>query len=428
MCQDEIAVTYRRYGLDASLGRIDWKWVTAVFLGMRLLISGIVVFTLWQSDPQPPSWALNGHPVLQAQNYAITSQAPAARLLLNGWYRWDTGWYLKIAALGYAPDDGSVSFQPLYPILIRVIQPLTGGNYLLAGLVISNIFCLLALGLFYKFAWQELGSEDEAQTAALLLISFPAAFFLFAGYTESLYLALALATWLLARRGSWIWAGLLSGLAVLARFQGIALIAPLGWLVLSGERASHETPIQEIRRVLRSTFSENGLRRLFSPKLWTPWLAVGMPAFTFLAYNIWLKSAGLGSVAGAYSDRRASIVPPWQGLWEFLGRIPQTKMLLSDWVDLALFFLFVGLAVLAIWKLRPALTLFFWATLTLVLMRGYSANLLSGFMRFMLTTFPVFGVLALVGSRHMLKSIAIVLFLCTQMILLWVFMNWIWVA
>src|SRR3954470_2279148 len=35
--------------------------------------------------------------------------------LIEPWHRWDTGWYLKIALNGYAANDGSVIFAPLYP-------------------------------------------------------------------------------------------------------------------------------------------------------------------------------------------------------------------------------------------------------------------------------------------------------------------------
>ena len=37
-----------------------------LFWAMRLLISGIGVFTLWHDDPLPPAWAMPGHPVLEA--------------------------------------------------------------------------------------------------------------------------------------------------------------------------------------------------------------------------------------------------------------------------------------------------------------------------------------------------------------------------
>ncbi|HJX38442.1 MAG TPA: hypothetical protein VJ714_07575, partial [Anaerolineae bacterium] len=41
-----------------------------------------------------------------------------AELFLGVWQRFDTLWYLRIAAQGYAPDDGSTVYFPLYPMLI----------------------------------------------------------------------------------------------------------------------------------------------------------------------------------------------------------------------------------------------------------------------------------------------------------------------
>jgi hypothetical protein len=61
----------------------------------------------------------------------------------------------------------------------------------------------------------------------VLLTVAPTAVFLFAGYTESLFLLLALAVFLLARGGRLGWAGLTAGIAVLTRDQGLFLAPAL---------------------------------------------------------------------------------------------------------------------------------------------------------------------------------------------------------
>ncbi|MFC5185937.1 hypothetical protein [Actinomadura harenae] len=97
--------------------------------------------------------------------------------------------------------------------------------------------------------------EDDAGTvgvgAVAAMLAGPAAVFLFAGYSESLFLAFALPAWLMARRGRWAWAALLATPASAVRITGLFLVlamiveylvgrrgrreqgwAPLAWLVL----------------------------------------------------------------------------------------------------------------------------------------------------------------------------------------------------
>jgi len=71
----------------------------------------------------------------------------------------------------------------------------------------------------------------------LAVAFFPAAFFLSAIYSEALFLALSLGSFLAARRGRWAWAGIVGGLAAATRTAGIALVVPYLLLFLWGPRA-----------------------------------------------------------------------------------------------------------------------------------------------------------------------------------------------
>ena len=69
--------------------------------------------------------------------------------------------------------------------------------------------------------------------AAWFLLIFPTAYFLHIGYTESLFLALVLGSFLAARTDRWWLAGILGGLAALTRINGLVLIPALAaeaWL------------------------------------------------------------------------------------------------------------------------------------------------------------------------------------------------------
>lgn len=55
--------------------------------------------------------------------------------------RWDTGFYVSIVEEGYIAEGvplPSVAFFPLFPILMKAIRPLVGGDAVTAGLVVAD--------------------------------------------------------------------------------------------------------------------------------------------------------------------------------------------------------------------------------------------------------------------------------------------------
>ena len=109
--------------------------------------------------------------------------------------RWDTGWYLTIANEGYlylpaAKEDyqQNIAFFPAYPMAMRYLSAVFGRQPLWTGVVISIVAFYVALVYFLRLARSELGSEDQAMTAVLLLAAYPFAVFFSAAYTESLFL------------------------------------------------------------------------------------------------------------------------------------------------------------------------------------------------------------------------------------------------
>ena len=155
------------------------------------------------------------------------------------WARWDSVWFLRIAEHGYGAVDGvAAAFYPLYPLTLAGAGRALGGHYVLAGIVVSLVAALASFLLLYRLAEERLG-VDGARRAVLYLAVFPTSLFLQAIYSESLFLALALAAFLLAERQRWLGAGALTGLAVLTRISGVALVpalALLAWRRPSAER------------------------------------------------------------------------------------------------------------------------------------------------------------------------------------------------
>jgi len=78
--------------------------------------------------------------------------------------------------------------------------------------------------------------ESLADNTVTLIAFCPTAFFFSAVYTEGLYLLLSVGCILLARRGRWLWAGVLGGLAAASRNSGVVLLVPFLLLFLYGPR------------------------------------------------------------------------------------------------------------------------------------------------------------------------------------------------
>jgi hypothetical protein len=142
------------------------------------------------------------------------------------WVRADSSWYTSIAHHGYGSDPQHMpAFFPLYPTLIAGVGRVIG-DYALAGLLISLAACAIAFELLWRIAEPRLGASG-ATRSVLYLALFPMAVFLGAVYTESVFLALALAAFFLAERDHWAWAAVASGGAMLSRSIGIAVVAGL---------------------------------------------------------------------------------------------------------------------------------------------------------------------------------------------------------
>lgn len=141
------------------------------------------------------------------------------------WDRADALWFLRIAIDGYRADDLSGAFFPLYPALVRVGE-LVVRSPLLAAYLVSNLALLVGLVLLYRLTDLELG-RVAARRAVLYLCLFPTGFFLFAPYSESLFLATSVGAIYAARRGSWFASAGCAFLAALTRSPGALLAVPL---------------------------------------------------------------------------------------------------------------------------------------------------------------------------------------------------------
>jgi hypothetical protein len=144
--------------------------------------------------------------------------------------RWDSYWFLDIAQNGYylrgERDISDVVFFPLYPLLVRLAGPVAGGDLVLAGWMLSSLFLVLAVAMLTRLS-QEFHPDIDPTLPAAFLLAYPAAFFLNAVYSESLFLFLSLATVFGALRRNFMIASVWAALASATRVAGVFLFVVL---------------------------------------------------------------------------------------------------------------------------------------------------------------------------------------------------------
>jgi hypothetical protein len=293
---------------------------------------------------------------------------------------WDTWHFTRIAERGYLPPGlpcCDQAFFPGYPVLIRLLMPVTGGSALAAGLVVTLLAGLAAAVLLHRLTRRLAGNEATAHTAVLYLAVAPFGVYLTAVYSEALFLALSLGAWLAAEQRRWWLAGAVAAGASLVRVNGLFLAAALVVLYLAQLRADNE--------------------RRPRPDI----LALGLPGLATAGYFGYL-TARTGSLT-AWQDAQVTGWDrhgawPWQGLaagWRHVQEPASLHLLVSRWADLLT--VVAGLALVAI-----LLRLGRWAQATYVGLNVAvlvcSTTLVSA-PRYALTWFPAYLLLAELAQR-----------------------------
>jgi hypothetical protein len=302
------------------------------------------------------------------------------------WVRWDSGWFLRIARHGYGADPPfTAAFFPLYPGLIALFGRALGGRYALAGLLISLAACLVAFELLWRLATRRL-EAGGAFRAVLYLALFPTALFLQAVYSESLYLALALAAFTLAEARHWRWAALVAGLALLTRSSGVAVVAGIAVLAWP-----------DVKALLWITAAPAALFALFPLTL----LVQAKNAWVFLHTQ-------------AQWHRHLSPAGPFGGIWDAVSRLGSTPRGATvdharavDLESLAFLVLFVALIPLVWRRLGSAYGLFAAVSVLVPLSFPASDYPLLSFPRFGVVIFPFFLVLAGLGARPRVHALIV---------------------
>jgi len=317
--------------------------------------------------------------VFGAQAYLIIGEHPysTSETFLSIWKRWDASLYLNIAQNGYTAtgdDRFLIVFFPLYPALVA-LGHVIARDYLLSAFLIAGI-ASIAAGLALRELVRLDLSERTAQLSVVFLFIFPTSYFLHIPYTESLFLALVIGSFVAARKRSWIFAGVLGGLACLTRVNGLILLPALAFEVW----AEYSETKQVDRR-------------------WSFLLLIPAGFSSYLFLNYFITGDALMFMTYQREHWYRYFRWPWEGIWETYKRIDNPKPVDAQMtgVQELLFVLIGAFATIFGWRsLRNSYRV--WMVINWLLF--VSTSFVLSVPRYTLSLFPMFILMAIAARTH----------------------------
>jgi hypothetical protein len=312
------------------------------------------------------------------QSYQVlqNQRVVGVRGWLEIWNRWDALNYQKLAQFGYSATgelQPLLVFYPLYPWTVRLFAFVTR-DYLVSAFIVSTLASLVTAIVLMRLVELDY-PKDLAQRAVWFLFIFPTSYFLHIGYTESLFLMLALSCVFAARKQRWLLAGLFGALTCLTRANGLVLVP-----VLVVE-AAHQYWIT---------------------RRWQwQWLWIGIAAFGFAGYLLLNKHVTGDAFAFTSLMQRffsKSLSPPWIGIDNAIGSMSRAPAEAEMIGTQEVLFIVLGFACTVVsWiKLRPAYSV--WMTGNWLLF--VSVSFVLSVPRYTLTMFPIYILFSMLAVRR----------------------------
>jgi Gpi18-like mannosyltransferase len=310
----------------------------------------------------------------------MTFQNELPSSLLTIWNRWDTAHYLDIAQRGYSNMTTGerylrIVFLPFYPLLIRLFT-FVFRNYMFSALIVSNLAYASAAFYLYKLVLLDY-SEETALRSVVYFSIFPTAYFLHAGYTESLFLALTIASFYNGRKERWWLSGLIGMAASLTRITGIIL-----------------TPALVLEYLFQKGFRMKNLRKDI---LWLILIPFGFLLYLIINYLVFGDPFKFLQIqkehwAKTLDFPRKGLLGAWGSIW---WRSPADSVLVG-WAEI-IFGVFGFL--LTIWvsiRLRVSYGVYMFITWLIITSTSYWLSI----PRYTLSMFPLFIALSLFGRSR----------------------------
>ena len=313
-----------------------------------------------------------------AQSYQVlqNQRVVGVRGWLEIWNRWDALNYQKLAQFGYSATgelQPLLVFYPLYPWTVRLFAFVTR-DYLASAFIVSTLASLVTAIVLLRLVELDY-SKELAQRAVWFLFIFPTSYFLHIGYTESLFLMLALSCVFAARKQRWLHAGLFGALTCLTRANGLVLVP-----VLMVE-AAHQ---------------------YWTTRRWQwQWLWIGVAGLGFGGYLLLNKHVTGDAFAFTSFMQQffhKSLSPPWTGIGNAIGSMSRDPGEAEMIGMQEVLFIALGFACTVVsWvKLRPAYSV--WMTGNWLLF--VSVSFVLSVPRYTLTMFPIYILFSMLAERR----------------------------
>ncbi len=293
------------------------------------------------------------------------------------WNQWDAPHYLDLARDGYVAEGVEarwIVFYPLYPWLVRAAAVVLRDE-LLGAFFVSAVASVAAVLLLYRLALLD-EPEPTARAAVFFLLTFPTAYFLHVGYTESLFLALVVGAFLGARGRRWRLAGLLGGLAGMTRVNGLLLLPALACEVFEQYRVEG--------------------RRWRWEWLWVLSPGAGFGVYLLINFLVFRDPFAFLRVQDEFWYKQLTwpTTSIWK-TWESVAERGPAEALMVGWQEL--FFILVGLGGTAWSWARLRTSYAVWMTLNWLLWT--STSFVLSVPRYTLVMFPLYVLLARAAAR-----------------------------
>ena len=340
--------------------------------------------------------------------------------------------YLTIIKQGYSSQFTQVFF-PLYPLIIRFFSGVFYWiNSILAGLIVTNAFFLMAMFVFFKLV--RLDYRDKlANWSILFLLIFPTSFFFASLYTESLFILLVFLAFYTARKKKWWLAGLFGGLASATRLAGIFLLPALLW---EWQQEKLKIKNEKLKMTIKnSKLSKYYLRFLHfafcilhSPTLYlVPLGLIVYMVYLQLTFGDWLYFWHAQPVFGAERSGQGIILLPQVIFRYFKILTSVTYTTEAFWVAFSeVFFTLFAIFMLAIGhkkKVRASYLIFSWLGVITPTLTGTFSSM----PRYILIAFPIYIILGMIRNDN-IKSFILILNFILMVIFTVLFTSGHWVA
>lgn len=302
--------------------------------------------------------------------------------------------YLGIAKDGYAYQF-TQAFFPLYPILIKLVSYLTFNNFLIAGLLVSNVAFVVGLLFFFKLI-KKVYNRQTAYWSTFFLLSFPTAFYFGSIYTEGLFFLFTIAAFYFLEKRNLLLASIANLFGSATRLIGLFL-----------------TPAIAIKK----PFS-------ILPLILGPIGFLSYIAYLKLKFNNPLYFLTAQSIFGQERSTTEIVLLP-QVFWRYIKIVATTQglPLINALFELSATIFAITVLIVAYKKIKAEWLLFSAFAVLVPTLSGTLASM----PRYILIAFPIFIILATIKNKLTKLSI-IGIFIVIQMIALILFTRGYWVA